>query len=157
MEAEFIPGKKYGSSYLVHANNHLYSRVYNKPLPPPKRKTKDAPYIVNSFVKSAHNHVADISKIQKLKAVARAKHDCLEQPALKPRIAFANLASNMDATGEVLPIKYSALARSMCRVKSQRFVRPRSPNTYKEVDQWLGVFPVFRRRTRILKKKTQSC
>ena len=30
MEAEFIPGKKFGSSYLVDTNNFLYSRVYNK-------------------------------------------------------------------------------------------------------------------------------
>ena len=30
MEAEFIPGKKVGFSYLVNENNHLYSRIYNK-------------------------------------------------------------------------------------------------------------------------------
>jgi hypothetical protein len=161
MEAEFIPGKKFGSSYLLDTHNFLYSRIYNKKddegkirtlwkcivnkspnicpaTATTKKDNEEAQDMFSSSGKFPHNHVADISKIQKLKAVDKAKRDSLEQPGLKPRTAFANLAGNMDTTDEVIPIKYSALARSMCRVKSKGFVRPKAPNTYKEV---LDLFP----------------
>ena len=161
MEAEFIPGKKFGSSYLVDTNNFLYSRVYNKKddegkirtlwkcivnkspnicpaTATTKKENDEAQEMFSSSGKFPHNHVADISKIQKLKAVDKVKRDSLEQPGLKPRAAFADLAGNMDTLGEVIPIKYTSLARSMCRVKSKGFARPKAPKSYKEV---LDLFP----------------
>ena len=98
MEAKFVPGKKFGAFYLVDDNNYLYSRLYNKQddegkvrslwkcinSKPPgncsatattKKDTEESPDFLSSLGKSAHNHIADVSKIQKLKEVGKAKLD----------------------------------------------------------------------------------
>ena len=156
MEAQLVPGKKFRSFYLVDDNNYLYYRHYNKkddkgrvrslwkcinsnsPDACPatattKRDDKDSPDFLCSLGKSAHTHVADTSKIQKLKEVDKAKLAATNQPALKPREAFASMATNFNKTGEVVPIKYSALARGLNRAKAKAFNRPKTPTTYLEV------------------------
>ena len=155
MEAKFVPGKKFGSFYLMDDNNYLYSRIYNKKdeegkirslwkcinCKPPsvcpatattKKDDEDSPSFL-TLGKSAHNHIADVSKIQKLKEVEKAKHAASTQPALKPRQAFENMANNLNNTGEVVPIKYNTLARGLNRAKTKALTRPKAPTTYMEV------------------------
>ena len=153
MEAKFIPGKKVGVSYLVNEDNHLYSRVYNKkedgktrtlwkcivnnipkcPATATTKKERDVDKeILSSLGKNEHNHVADLSKLLKLQQVAKAKSDAVEQTALSPRTVFGNLANNIEAKGEVVPIKYSTMARAMSRVRSKLDARPKAPTCYKD-------------------------
>ena len=99
MEANFVPGKKLGSKYLVDPDNYLYSRVYNKQddsggtrtlwrcivnnvpkCPATATTNKPAPEEQEIFKgrgKTEHNHVPDLSKPTKLKEVAKVKDDGL--------------------------------------------------------------------------------
>ena len=98
-----------------------------------KKDRDDAPEILFFLGKNKHKHVADISKLLKLQQVAKAKSDAVEQTALSPRTVFGHLANNIEAEGEVVPVKYSSMARAMSRVRSKMDARPKAPTSYKDV------------------------
>ena len=148
-------GKKTNSILLVDDQKHLYTRVYQKknetggyrslwrcivnkvPKCPAtattKKATEEAPEVWSSFGPNNHNHVADHSKVVKQIAVGTAKKAALEQPNLKPRVVFGSLASNLENMGEVVPVKYNNLARSISRVRSSLTERPRTPISFQDV------------------------
>ena len=82
---------------------------------------------------SLHNHVADVSKIGKLKGVEKVKCDSIENPSMKTRTAFHDMSNTMDNTDDVMPIKYDTMSRAMARVRSKNMQRPKAPVTFGDV------------------------
>ena len=141
---KFVPGKRIGTYYLVDPDNFLYSRVFNKdnrsfwkcivknipkcPASAGTRKDGDNPEIFTGTGKNKHNHVPDLSKVKKWTEVAKAKSEAIKNPSVSPRTAFSDLTNSLD--NEVVPVKYTALARSIQRGRAKEGGRPKVPTTY---------------------------